>query len=225
MGELAGMILHLGQPNLYAKLPMHKGGVGARRVFTGIDAKFDAVITAFATDTGNQNELHTSHAVTAFYNTCHMFVHSIVGWNSAKEGLFGKINGYLGQVHHHEMDRPTFHAIIWVDQPNSLTEGGYEMSAVIARGDCHDGVWRPASNTNQMGAPLNGSFTARCINTSTRFYPILSYKPECLLMPAEWSQSSYCYHSFFQPSLASPAFQALLTEFYMLSPGMSAHSD
>jgi hypothetical protein len=76
-----------------------------------------------------------AQTVATFYDTCHTFIHNIIGWNSEEEGLFRKINGYLGKVHQHKKDGPIFHTIIWVDQPNSLKKGEYKTAAIIARGE------------------------------------------------------------------------------------------
>ena len=113
-GELAGMILRLGQPNLYAELPMHENGIAAGRVFSGFDVEFDTLVAAFEVDIVRLDGLGTARAVATFYDTCQAFIHHIIGWNSVEDSLFGKINGYLGQVHQHETDGPIFHAVIWV---------------------------------------------------------------------------------------------------------------
>jgi hypothetical protein len=132
-GELEGMILHLGQPNLYTMLPVSENGITAARVFNSFDVEFDALISAFEVDIAAQNGPDVARTVATFYDTCQAFIHNIIGWNSVEEGLFRKINGYLGQVHQHKTDGPMFHAVIWVGQLNSLMKEGYNTAAILVK--------------------------------------------------------------------------------------------
>ena len=99
------------------------------------------------------------------------------------------------------------------------------MAAIIARGDCHDRVWQPASGVSQIGSPLSAPFTRQCINTSMRFYPILTSMTDGPLTAVQQSQSSYCYHSFLQPHIAQPVFQILLAELCLSAPAHGAKRD
>jgi hypothetical protein len=73
------MILFLGQPNHYVKLPMHKKGNLVGRVFNYLDSEFDSLISAFEMDIADQNGWVTAQTVATFYDTCHAFIHNIIG--------------------------------------------------------------------------------------------------------------------------------------------------
>ena len=166
-GKLAGIVLRFSQPNLYTRIQVREAGVAAVRVCDGFDVEFDSLVSCFGQEECGNPSLSPILATRGFYQLCEAFVHTVLGWHSNTEGLFGYVHGYLGQIHHHGCNGPIFHAVVWVEQPNLPVDGGYATSAMLVRGDPIDGP-PPACSI----PPL--LYLVHSVNASTQFCPILS---------------------------------------------------
>ena len=69
-----------------------------------------------------------------FYDICQAFIHSLLGWKSSDEGLFGEVNAYLGNITHNKMEGLKFQALVWINQPDSLASFSLDTKTLIRRG-------------------------------------------------------------------------------------------
>lgn len=132
--KLAGMILQFGQPNLHTHLLLCKNGKKILQVFNAYNKEFDNLVHCFPAVPLGDEDITAIGKLCMFLDVCHAFIHSLLGWKSSDEGLFGKVDTYLENITYNEVEGFKFQVLIWVNQPDYLVSPSLDTNTLIRRG-------------------------------------------------------------------------------------------
>jgi hypothetical protein len=198
VGKLAGMVLRLGQPNLYANLQLDQGGKRVVRVFSGYNKEFDELVGSFPDARLPDKNITAIRGLCAFHDICQVFVSKVIRRppmenGSQEEGLFGKVNGYVGKI-------------------------CGDIETLVHRGSVPEAVRRVQHFNCQPNGFLLQPFTERLINPKTYFRQLFSDTGYAPLSREQRAQTAISYNRFYEPQLATPEFRTELGDFYALVP-------
>lgn len=96
-------------------------------IYDEFDHEFDSLVSPFSRETCEDPFSPAICAIRGFLHLCQAFVHKVLGWQSQEEGLFGQVDAFLGQVHHHGCNGPIFHPLELSPIPQCILDSTWSL--------------------------------------------------------------------------------------------------